>query len=198
MRANSPKVIRAGLLALLAFALAGLPAAAGDSKSPESYPELKRGSDGFWHVDFGQLASFDLVPPQTFEPPYRSRSKAEAFFSPPPPIEVKESDNVLERVPPVIRSLDGQRVRIAGFMLPTHVDNGKVTDFLLLRSQLTCCYGIQPAPNEWVVVTVPGKGVPQKMDVPLTIYGVLHVGPMFEEHAFTGLYRLECEKVVAP
>jgi hypothetical protein len=117
---------------------------------------------------------------------------------PPPPIEVAESDNVIERIPPAIRSLDGQHVRIAGFMLPTHVANGQVTDFLLLRSQLTCCYGIPPAPNEWVVVTAPGKGVPQKMDVPLTLYGVLHVGPMFEDHAYLGLYRLECEKIIAP
>lgn len=187
------------LMAIALLLVAGAPADGGAAiPAPATFPDLKRGPDGYWQVDFGQLASFDLGPPKSFDPPYRSRSKAEAFFAPPPPVEIKESDNVIEQVPPMIRSLDGQRVRIAGFMLPTHVANGQVTDFLLLRSQLTCCYGISPAPNEWVVVAVSGKGVPQKMDVPLTLYGVLHVGPMFEDHEYTGLYRLDCEKVVAP
>ena len=68
-------------------------------------------------------------------------------------------------------------------------------DFLLLRNQMMCCYGRQPEPNEWVVVKMTGKGVPSKMDTPLNLYGTLHVGEMFENHVFEGLYQLDGEKV---
>lgn len=173
------------------------PADAADPNVPESYPELKRDAAGYWQVDFSQLASFDLVPRKAFVPAYRSRSKTEQFFAPEPqPIEISETDNLADRIPKMIMALDGQRVRIGGFMLPIHLDNGLVTNFLLIRSQLTCCFGVPPAPNEWVVVAMSGKGVPQQMDVPIYIYGMLHVGAMFEDHVYSGLYRLECEKVL--
>lgn len=173
---------------------------AADSKAPGDYPQLKRTADGYWQADFDTLASFELVPPKVPIPrPNRHESQVRAMFEPQPQrYIVTEEDDLTGRVPPAVQSLDGQKVRVTGFMLPIHLENGLVTDFLIIRSQLTCCFGVPPAPNEWVVVAMKGKGVPQQMDVPSQFYGVLHVGPMFENHEFSGLYRLECEKVVAP
>ena len=37
------------------------------------------------------------------------------------------------------------RFRVArAFMLPTKVDDGKATEFLLLKNQSLCCYGMTP------------------------------------------------------
>src|SRR5258708_1142300 len=74
-------------------------------------------------------------------------------------------------------------------------DLGLVRDLLLLRNQMMCCFGRQPEPNEWVVVKMAGPGVPSKMDTPLSLYGTLHVGEMFENNVFEGLYQLDGEKI---
>jgi hypothetical protein len=183
---------------LFAWILAvGLPAiGAPNPKAPETYPDLKRGADGYWQVDFNQLASFSFGPPPPEAPEGRLGRGMKPFFAPPPePLNIPENPGSVEGIPLMVQSLNGQRVRLTGFMLPTRTENGLVKDFLLIRSQLTCCFGVPPAPNEWVVVTIPGKGVPQKMDVPINLYGTLHVGQMFEDHVFSGMYRLDCEKV---
>jgi hypothetical protein len=198
MKTNNARTYRRLLCAGLALALAAISAAA-DLQTPKDYPELKQGTDGYWQVDFGQLASFPFSPPPTDVPPNRAVAKMHPFFTPeaPPVIDPPPAAGSLEGIPPMVQALEGQRVRLTGFMLPTRLENGLVREFLLIRSQMTCCYGVAPAPNEWVVVAMMGKGVPQKMDLPLNLYGVLHVGAMFEDHEFSGLYRLDCEKVVA-
>ncbi len=37
-------------------------------------------------------------------------------------------------------------------MLPVRVEAGLTTDFLPLKNQNACCFGIKPKANEWVVV----------------------------------------------
>jgi hypothetical protein len=60
-----------------------------------------------------------------------------------------------------------------------------------------CCYGVRPKPNEWIVVKMKGKGVVPAMDVPLNFYGTLHVGQLYEQNMFAGLYQMDGEKVSA-
>jgi hypothetical protein len=98
-----------------------------------------------------------------------------------------------------VRALDGRRVCILGYMLPVALDGkGRATQFLIIRSPLVCCFGVAPAPNEWVVVTMAAGGAEAVQDVPLRFYGTLHVGESFDNGVFTGLYRLDGEKVSAP
>ncbi len=61
-------------------------------------------------------------------------------------------------------------------MLPTRVDKGMVTEFLLLRNQMGCCYGMAPGLCEWIEVHTSGKGVKPLVDDLVTVYGTLHVG----------------------
>jgi hypothetical protein len=60
---------------------------------------------------------------------------------------------------------------------------------------MMCCYGIMPAPNEWVVVKMNGPGTVAMMDTPLNFYGTLRVGEIYEDNMFSGIYRLDGEKV---
>ncbi len=61
-----------------------------------------------------------------------------------------------------------------------------------------CCYGVPPKVNEWITVELNGKGVKPVMDQPITVAGVLHVGPIEENGCLAGIYRMDGEKVIAP
>jgi hypothetical protein len=98
------------------------------------------------------------------------------------------------QIPAAIKKLNGQKVVVTGFMLPVKMGNNDelTTEFLLLKSQLLCCYGVAPQANEWVLVERP-KGVKPLMDVPISFRGTLHVGAMFENGYLTGIYSLDGE-----
>jgi hypothetical protein len=81
-------------------------------------------------------------------------------------------------------------------MLPVKMDKGLVTEFLLVKDPMMCCYGVMPKVNEWVVVRMVGQGVPPLMDVPITFEGTLAVGQLYEGGYLTGLYLLKGDKRV--
>jgi hypothetical protein len=129
-------------------------------------------ADGYLKVGFDQLGSFPFVGDCATV----SAAATEA------------------QIPTAIKKLNGQKVIVTGFMLPVKMstNDGLTTEFLLLRSQLLCCYGIAPQANEWVLVERP-KGVKPLMDVPISFRGTLHVGAMFENGYLTGIYSLNGE-----
>jgi hypothetical protein len=181
-------------LALVAGALAvagSLAALATKSASPapvaaiteESGPPAK-GADGYWRINFNFLADFEYSPPGA---------------------------NALERATPVpgrtagipdeIQALQALPVRLQGFMLPLAMEkDGSVKEFLIMRSVQTCCYGATPAPTEWVVVK-PGPNSPKVkalMDVPLVFSGKFHVGEVYRDGLFAGIYELDLDRVAQP
>lgn len=102
---------------------------------------------------------------------------------------------ILAQIPDTIKALDGKPVAVRGFMLPMKVEDGMVYEFLLLKSQMGCCFGISPGINEWVNVQTGGKGVKPLMDDLITVYGTMHVGEYRENGYLTGIYKMDCEKV---
>lgn len=140
------------------------------------FPRLASDGDGFALLGFAHLACFPFVPLAPGETAGPDRR---------------------ERVPAVIRQLDGRRVDVAGFMLPFKFENGRTTEFLIVSSQMVCCYGMQPEPNEWVLVQAPPPGFEVQPDRPLRFYGTLRVRETYEDGVFSTLYHLECEKIVA-
>ena len=143
-----------------------------------SLPELKQGPGGYWIVDFQHLACFTFNPPST---------------------EAAPTPGSLAGIPPAVQALEGRRVRLSGFMLPLVMDErtGRVKEFLILRNQMACCFGLMPQPNEFVLATMKTEPTDERMDVPFNFYGTLHVGEVFEDKTFAGLYRLDCEKASA-
>ena len=100
-------------------------------------------------------------------------------------------------VPDNIKALDGKKVSVPGFMLPLQVPEGRVTEFILLKNQMMCCYGKPPAINEWIHVKIPA-GTKPAMDQTITISGTLHVGEYKENNSLLGLYRLDADKTESP
>ncbi len=134
---------------------------------------------GYAQLDFDRLAGFPFTP-VTFDP-------ATAKPGTKPPSSAKQ-------IPATIKKFDGQKALVTGFMLPVKMEGGLVTEFLLVRSPLMCCYGGVPNMNEWVVVKM-AKGVKQLMDVPVSCYGKLHVEEQFDAGYLTGIYLLDGEKL---
>jgi hypothetical protein len=104
---------------------------------------------------------------------------------------------ISDQIPTDIKALDRKRVAVKGFMLPLYVRHARVTQFLLLRNQMMCCYGITPRMNEWIVVNMPG-GVHSVMDRTITVYGTLNVGESRENNALVGIYQMAGDKLDAP
>ncbi len=139
-------------------------------------PEVE---NGYLRLGFDKLASYKFIPPA-----YDPTADAKA----PPP----SGD---EQIPAGVKNWNGKKAIVTGFMLPVKMDGGLVTEFLLVKDPMMCCYGVVPNMNEWVVVKMVKGGVKPLMDVPISFYGELKVGAMFENGYMTGIYLLEGEKM---
>ncbi|RKU32837.1 hypothetical protein C6496_23180 [Candidatus Poribacteria bacterium] len=100
-------------------------------------------------------------------------------------------------IPDEVKQIDGKKVAITGFMLPIDVDKGKVQRFLLLKSTMSCCFGVAPRINEVIYVESSKKQKIQTvMDMPITVFGKLSVGQQFREDLMLmGVYQLELDEV---
>ena len=143
-----------------------------------------------------------LLPPLPENSPYREVSfRSISSF----PYEVEWEDDgkepdptaFLERVPREVRHLSGVKVAVEGFMIPTMVnEENKVTEFLLLPDQMSCCYGKSPAANGWVVVTSDGTDI--MMDQIIRVTGSMVVEERWDEEFFVGLYHVSCDDITGP
>jgi hypothetical protein len=156
----------------VACAQSAPPAAPGGTVPPPAV------ENGYLKLGFEQLASYTFTPPQ---------------FDPAANPNVKPATGE-EQIPAVVKSWTGRKVVITGYMVPVKIEKGLVTEFLLMRNTMACCFGAVPNMNEWVVVKMK-KGVPPLMDVPVPFYGDFKVGAMFENGYMTGLYELEADRM---
>jgi hypothetical protein len=174
---------------------------AAPSPPSENFPELKQDATGNWLVGFQHLASFTFGRHKvSFEDPFKPFGRQKFGLLRPDEsdaVEMPTEPGKSGAVPAKVQALDGKKVCISGYMLPVKVENGLVKECLLMRNQMMCCFSRRPELNEWVVVKMKGKGVPSKMDTPIAFYGTLHVGEMFENNVFEGLYELDGEKISA-
>lgn len=137
-------------------------------------------TDGVINADFETLAAYAFNVPDMTASNHISVSQAE------------------KQIPAVIKGLDGKTVRIRGFMMPIKEVQGKTTQFLITRSQPTCCYSGATEINEFVTVNAPGKGFDTMMDDAITVQGTLHVGAVLDSGFIVGVYTMDAEKVIAP
>jgi len=101
--------------------------------------------------------------------------------------------------PKQVIGLNGKLVEVTGFMLPLKIEEGRVSEFLLLKDQNACCYGRMPRISEWIVVRPGEKGAAPLMDVPIHCRGLLSVGERKEGDMVLGVYFMtEAELLSKP
>lgn len=100
-------------------------------------------------------------------------------------------------LPDRVTRFNGKKVEMTGFMVPVDMDEHGVASFVLVKDQMMCCYGVAPALNEWIFVSVL-KRVPVSMDRPVSVFGTLDVGEDVEDGEVLSLYRLHADRVDVP
>ena len=146
----------------------------------EELPPLPDEIEGYKTVTFDKLASF-------------------AYEVPLDPITNKvELAKLNSQIPEVIKKFDKKSVAIRGFMLPLKVENGKVTELLIMRDQSMCCFGTVPKINEWISIKMEGDGVDPIMDQAVTLMGQLLVGEVLENEYLVGIYEMLGDKMIGP
>jgi hypothetical protein len=90
-------------------------------------------------------------------------------------------------------------VLIKGFMMPTRLGKDlQVVEFLLARSQASCCYGRPLQINEVVEVRMTGRPARLMMDQVLSVTGILHVKERWQGNVLGSIYQMDAETVVPP
>ncbi|HEX9782119.1 MAG TPA: DUF3299 domain-containing protein [Opitutaceae bacterium] len=100
-----------------------------------------------------------------------------------------------DQIPEPIHALNGTRVRVEGYMMPTRLEGKFVREFLLVTSPAVCCYGATPDINEYIIARMSGAAVPLLENVPMKFEGVLQVGDIYDNGCWTGIYELSCDSV---
>ena len=108
------------------------------------------------------------------------------------------SPQTIGQLPDEIRALNEKAVALKGFVMPMKLDHGLTTEFLLLKNQGLCCYGLAPKITEWVNVRMMGKGVKPIMHEPVTVCGTFHVGDVRENGQLLGIYQMDADQVKPP
>lgn len=137
--------------------------------------------DGSLDVSFDRLASFEYEMPEDLTEEVAG-----------------ETEGTSDQIPATIRDLNEKSIALKGFMLPLKVEEGLVTEMLIMRDQSMCCYGTVPKINEWVSVKMEGKGVKPVMDQAVTLFGKLKVGEIRENGYLVGIYEMDGDRMDGP
>ncbi len=128
-------------------------------------------------------AGFDLLASYSFELPELGEEPAAAVVK------------VAAQIPEAVKALSGRRLAVKGFMMPTKGNDGKISEFYLMRFMPACCFGDTIKMNEWVEVRMKaGRFASYNVYTPITVHGVFEVNPSVSADGFvSGIYRMEGE-----
>ena len=97
---------------------------------------------------------------------------------------------------PVVPALDGQLIRLPGYIVPLEVsEDGRTTDFLLVPYFGACIHGPPPPSNQIVHVTSKEGVKLEELDQPYWIVGAMQVKASTSELADAG-YQMDAQKIV--
>ncbi|MDB6025444.1 MAG: hypothetical protein JWM68_1667 [Verrucomicrobiales bacterium] len=131
-------------------------------------------------VGFDKLGGFTF--PLTSELEYNTNTPAAA-------------DVIVNAMSPAnIRKLDNQLVTIDGFMLPLTYEKDMLTEFLLMRDQMECCFGGTPEMHQFIKVHVKSPVPPIDFSA-VRVRGVLRVSADRQSGVLSDIYRMEADKV---
>lgn len=138
-------------------------------------PRKVQAPPGVTATSFGDLSDFEL----------------------PNNLDQRHPGDIAKRLPKSILDLDSKKVLIQGFMIPTRSENQKVKEFMLVRSQTSCCFGIPPQLYDVVEVNMADKSAEPLMDRVVTVIGKFHVKEHWAGQYLGSLYQLDAESVAS-
>lgn len=98
------------------------------------------------------------------------------------------TDQCVELMPDWLKQLNGQKVRIRGFMYPTFEASG-ITEFVLARDNQICCFGRNPKVYDLIGIKMaPGKTTHYIPNRPFDVTGTFVIEKASAEGEIFGLY----------
>jgi len=94
---------------------------------------------------------------------------------------LNQMDYITQSAPTEIKQLDGQKVKIPGFMVPLEDNSRKITEFLLVPTPQACIHVPPPPPNQMVYVRMK-KGVESKPGLPIWVYGKFKINTVRSQY----------------
>lgn len=133
------------------------------------------------------------APPQIVEPaPIHDLAQLAEALSESGPAAMQQSPNA-----PVVQALNGQSVKLPGYIVPLDVtDEGRVTEFLLVPFFGACIHVPPPPSNQIVHVTSELGVMLDALYQPFWIEGPMKVEQTSSELAEAG-YQMEAQKIYA-
>ncbi|MDP1796313.1 MAG: hypothetical protein Q8K78_02475 [Planctomycetaceae bacterium] len=105
-------------------------------------------------------------------------------------------EDALKHFPSWLKALDGQRVRVRGFMYPTFQATG-IDQFVLARDNQICCFGRNPKVYDLVSVQMrDGVTTDYIQNRPFDVVGIFRIDLLAEGGKPMGLYWLEDSVVI--
>jgi hypothetical protein len=96
---------------------------------------------------------------------------------------------------PMVEEMDGQRIRIAGFVVPLDTDGEKIGEFILVPYFGACVHSPPPPPNQTIYVqTEPDGEYRGELFDAVWVSGTMRVESTTSDVADSG-YRLEATKI---
>jgi len=93
-------------------------------------------------------------------------------------------------IPDDVRALDGMGVRLRGYIVPTR-QAVRATEFALVPTLGSCCYGQPPSIEHIVVITCSeGNHVDNGSTTEVVVKGTLRVGEVVQDGNTVALYRV--------
>lgn len=105
-----------------------------------------------------------------------------------------------DQIPAEVKAYNNKPACIVGFIQPLDLDDqGKMSKFMLMRSQSLCCYGAPLTLQDWIEVKMEGgRRIEPSLHVPVFVLGTLEVGEKMINTYTESLYRLRADKVLRP
>ncbi|MCH2102958.1 MAG: DUF3299 domain-containing protein [Planctomycetes bacterium] len=138
-----------------------------EPKEPEPEPE-PFDEEGYETINFDLLGEFEY-------PVY---------------VKIKEGEELPE-IPEEVRTQNGKKIKITGFMNPVRFDREGVSEFLLVKDILGCCFGATPKMNHWIRVRMKeGERAKFYAYDQLTVLGEFEVSEEVEDGYVMSIYRM--------
>ncbi|MFW9270136.1 DUF3299 domain-containing protein [Pseudomonas sp. D2-30] len=149
-----------------------------------------------WAAEPRDLAWSEMIPPDAppevpnMTPLHDLSKMSDALAAESAPAAKQDLPNA-----PVVKALDGQQIRLPGYIVPLEVsEEGRTTDFLLVP-YFGACIHVPPPPSNQIVHVKSEVGV--KLDElyqPYWVEGPMQVKPSTSELADAG-YQMEAQKI---
>ena len=149
-----------------------------------------------WAAEPRDLAWSEMIPPDAppevpnMTPLHDLSKMSDALAAESAPAAKQDLPNA-----PVVKALDGQQIRLPGYIVPLEVsEEGRTTDFLLVP-YFGACIHVPPPPSNQIVHVKSEVGVKlDELSQPYWVEGPMQVKPSTSELADAG-YQMEAQKI---